>query len=184
MKFSLLAVVGFASLAFSAPTSLDTRQSSLQTTTDNYLFTLTISQFITNRNGKIGPAELDWTSDGCSDSPDNPFGFNCTFHPHHIVVNRFSHLSLTLYLHQHIVINSCYRHDFGYRNYKKQSRFTDANKARIDSNFKKDMFNQCTTEKYRDACEATATIYYEAVKVFGKKRAVEIREARLAAEQT
>jgi hypothetical protein len=45
------------------------------------------------------------------------------------------------------------------------------------------MFNQCTTEKYVEACEATATIYYEAVKVFGKKRALEIREARLAAEQ-
>tara|TARA_R110002003_G_scaffold143_11_gene13267 strand:+ start:14762 stop:15049 length:288 start_codon:yes stop_codon:yes gene_type:complete len=77
MKSSLLAILSLASLAFSAPSSVDPRQSSLQTTTDNYLFTLSISQFITNRNGKIGPAELDWSSDGCSSSPDNPFGFDC-----------------------------------------------------------------------------------------------------------
>jgi hypothetical protein len=81
------------------------------------------------------------------------------------------------------VINSCYRHDFGYRNYKKQNRFTDANKARIDSNFKKDMLNQCKSESFEDACEATATVYYEAVKAFGKKRAAEILEARRAAEK-
>ncbi|RYF34228.1 MAG: hypothetical protein EOO38_29640 [Cytophagaceae bacterium] len=87
MKSSLLAILGLASLALSAPTPLSTRQSSLQTTTDNYLFTLSISQFASNRNGKIGPAELDWTSDGCSSSPDNPFGFDCTtsrpFSPHY-----------------------------------------------------------------------------------------------------
>jgi hypothetical protein len=29
----------------------------------------------------------------------------------------------------------CQRHDFGYRNYKAQGRFTDANKLRIDDNF-------------------------------------------------
>lgn len=82
-----------------------------------------------------------------------------------------------------LVINSCYRHDFGYRNFKKQSRFTDANKARIDSNFKTDMFNQCKSENFQDACEATATVYYEAVKAFGKKRAVEILEARRTREE-
>jgi len=42
------------------------------------------------------------------------------------------------------------------------------------------MFNQCASETYQDACEATATLYYEAVKVFGKKRGVEIKEAREA----
>ena len=66
------------------------------------------------------------------------------------------------------VINSCYRHDFGYRNYKQQGRF-DAMKARTDSNFKTDMFNQCATEKAKGPCEATATLYYEAVKAFGKR---------------
>ncbi|KAF2032412.1 hypothetical protein EK21DRAFT_61091, partial [Setomelanomma holmii] len=153
---TIITILSLASLAFSAPTSQDTRQSNLQTMTDNYLFTLSISQIITNRNGKIGPAELDWSSDGCSSSPDNPFGFD--------------------------FLNSCYRHDLGYRNYKKQNRFTDAAKARIDSNFKQDMLNQCKNENFEDVCEATATVYYKAVKAFGKKRAVEILEARGAGE--
>lgn len=30
----------------------------------------------------------------------------------------------------------CNRHDFGYQNYRAQSRFTVNNKASIDSNFK------------------------------------------------
>jgi hypothetical protein len=45
------------------------------------------------------------------------------------------------------------------------------------------MFNQCANESFKAACEATATIYYEAVKAFGKKRAAEILEARMAAER-
>jgi hypothetical protein len=81
------------------------------------------------------------------------------------------------------VLDSCYRHDFGYRNFKKQSRFTEANKARIDTNFKTDMFNQCQNEKFKDACKATATVYYEAVKAFGKKKAAEILEARMAEDK-
>jgi hypothetical protein len=45
------------------------------------------------------------------------------------------------------------------------------------------MLNQCKSESFEDACEATATVYYEAVKAFGKKRAAEILEARRAAER-
>ena len=75
---------------------------------------------------------------------------------------------------------SCQRHDFGYRNYKKQSRFTAANKARIDSNFKQDLDNQCNKESSafkRGACTDIAEVYYEAVKNFGHKK----REAELEA---
>ena len=108
------------------------------------LFTDTISQFTTARNAR-NPPSLDWSSDNCSDSPDNPLGFN--------------------------FVPSCQRHDFGYRNYKKQSRFTAAAKAKIDSNFKKDLDNQCT--KYNAveeaACKGIAEVYYEAVKEFGHK---------------
>jgi hypothetical protein len=79
--------------------------------TDQYLFTLTLPAFIVKRNAR-DPATLIWDSDGCSDSPDNPFGFPFT--------------------------PACQRHDFGYRNYKAQSRFTAAGKASIDTNFKKE----------------------------------------------
>lgn len=50
--------------------------------------------------------EFNWSTDYCSSSPDNPFGFPFAM--------------------------SCARHDFGYRNYKAAGSF-DANKARLDS---------------------------------------------------
>ncbi|CAN9469607.1 unnamed protein product [Alternaria alternata] len=119
MRCTILAtVLGLASLAVSAPAALVSRQASLEQVTDNYMFDISIDEFITNRNAK-NPPELDWSSNGCTASPDNPFGFD--------------------------FINSCYRHDFGYRNFKAQNRF-EANKARIDDNFKTDMFNQCANE--------------------------------------
>lgn len=77
--------------------------------TDQLLFDDTLPEFITARNAE-DPPYLDWSSDGCSDSPDNPLGF--PFEP------------------------ACYRHDFGYRNYKEQDRFTDSNRLKIDNNFK------------------------------------------------
>ncbi|CAN9282336.1 unnamed protein product [Alternaria alternata] len=142
MRCTILAtVLGLASLAVSAPAALVSRQASLEQVTDNYMFDISIDEFITNRNAK-NPPELDWSSNGCTASPDNPFGFD--------------------------FINSCYRHDFGYRNFKAQNRF-EANKARIDDNFKTDMFNQCANESAKGPCEATATLYYEAVKAFGRR---------------
>ncbi|CAN9320501.1 hypothetical protein CUC08_Gglean004038 [Alternaria sp. MG1] len=142
MKCTILAtVLGLASLAVSAPAALVSRQASLEQVTDSYMFDISIDEFITNRNTK-NPPELDWSSNGCTASPDNPFGFD--------------------------FINSCYRHDFGYRNFKAQNRF-EANKARIDDNFKTDMFNQCANESAKGPCEATATLYYEAVKAFGRR---------------
>ena len=80
----------------------------LETITDDYLFNITLNQFIVYRDAK-DPSTLNWTSDGCTDSPDNPLGFD--FEP------------------------ACYRHDFGYTNYREQDRFTKAAKASIDSNF-------------------------------------------------
>ncbi|RYN29389.1 hypothetical protein AA0115_g5178 [Alternaria tenuissima] len=142
MKCTILAtVLGLASLAVSAPAALVSRQASLEQVTDSYMFDISIDEFITNRNTK-NPPELDWSSNGCTASPDNPFGFD--------------------------FINSCYRHDFGYRNFKAQNRF-EANKARIDDKFKTDMFNQCANESAKGPCEATATLYYEAVKAFGRR---------------
>ncbi|CAN9194652.1 unnamed protein product [Alternaria alternata] len=142
MRCTILAtVLGLASLAVSAPAALVSRQASLEQVTDSYMFDISIDEFITNRNAK-NPPELDWSSNGCTASPDNPFGFD--------------------------FINSCYRHDFGYRNFKAQNRF-EANKARIDDNFRTDMFNQCANESAKGPCEATATLYYEAVKAFGRR---------------
>ncbi|MDX8033709.1 phospholipase [Lentzea sp. BCCO 10_0856] len=106
--------------------------------TDDYLYTKTIGQFTTARAQQPYPGQLDWSSDGCSYSPDNPFGFK--------------------------FLPSCHRHDFGYRNYKRQSRWTEANRLRIDNNFKADMYRSCGSNF---ACKWTADLYYKAVREFG-----------------
>ncbi|KAF2177764.1 hypothetical protein K469DRAFT_528671, partial [Zopfia rhizophila CBS 207.26] len=130
-------------ITIAVPAGDVTRRDTIEQIADRLLFTDTMAQFQAARNAQ-NPSSLDWGSDGCSSSPDNPFGFD--------------------------FLQSCQRHDFGYRNYKKQNRFTDAGKARIDSNFKSDMYNQCSTEGGAfevAACKGVADVYYEAVKEFG-----------------
>ena len=94
---------------------------------------------------------FNWSTDYCSSSPDNPLGFNFTL--------------------------SCYRHDFGYRNYKEMNQFS-TNKSRLDSAFYNDLLRAC--DRYsvwiRPACDSLAWTYYQAVRVFG---AVVVRQADL-----
>lgn len=130
-------------LALSLPWPLASRQTTLEATTDRLLFSTSISDFLTARDSQ-NPPELNWESNGCSFSPEEPLGFD--FEP------------------------SCQRHDFGYRNYKAQGRFTDEGKASIDDNFKKDMDNQCATEGLlEDVCGGVADLYYQAVVNFGSR---------------
>uniref|UniRef100_A0AAU2VZB2 Phospholipase n=1 Tax=Streptomyces sp. NBC_00008 TaxID=2903610 RepID=A0AAU2VZB2_9ACTN len=85
---------------------------------------------------------FDWSTDYCSTSPDNPFGFPFQ--------------------------TACARHDFGYRNYKAAGTFS-ANKARLDSALYEDLKRVCAA--YSGAkltsCNATAWTYYHAVDIFG-----------------
>ncbi|GAA1195465.1 phospholipase [Streptomyces hebeiensis] len=85
---------------------------------------------------------FDWSTDYCSSSPDNPFGFPFQ--------------------------TACARHDFGYRNYKAAGRF-DANKARLDSAFYADLKRVCSAYSgaSKASCDATAWTYYHAVDIFG-----------------
>lgn len=141
MKFSS-ALFLLPALTLALPTSLLRRQTDLEAITDTLLFSDSMAQFQAARNAQ-DPPELDWSSDGCSSSPDDPLGFD--------------------------FLQSCERHDFGYRNYKAQGRF-DAGKASIDNNFKSDMYNQCASEgDLEEVCDGVADLYYEAVVVFGSK---------------
>ena len=106
--------------------------------TDDYLYAKSLSQFTTLRAEQPHADQLDWSSDGCSYSPDNPFGFK--------------------------FLPTCHRHDFGYRNYKRQARWNEANRLRIDDNFKADMYDQCGSNW---SCKRTADLYYAAVRKFG-----------------
>ncbi|MEW2258673.1 phospholipase [Streptomyces sp. NPDC047869] len=85
---------------------------------------------------------FDWSTDYCSSSPDNPFGFPFSM--------------------------SCARHDFGYRNYKAAGTFS-ANKSRLDSALHEDLKRVCLnyTGGTKTACDSTAWTYYQAVKAFG-----------------
>ncbi|MFF8404933.1 phospholipase [Streptomyces sp. NPDC014846] len=86
--------------------------------------------------------QFDWSTDYCSSSPDNPFGFPFSL--------------------------SCARHDFGYRNYKAAGDFS-ANKARLDSALYEDLKRVCNgySGATKTTCNGTAWTYYQAVKAFG-----------------
>ncbi|MFJ9343330.1 phospholipase [Streptomyces sp. NPDC101733] len=91
---------------------------------------------------------FDWSTDYCSSSPDNPFGFPFQ--------------------------TACARHDFGYRNYKAAGSFS-ANKPRLDDAFYSDLKRVCSayTGVKRTSCDSTAWTYYQAVKVLGNSPAVD-----------
>ncbi|TDC66591.1 phospholipase [Streptomyces hainanensis] len=95
-----------------------------------------------NNQGAWSSYSFDWSTDYCSSSPDNPFGFPFQ--------------------------TACARHDFGYRNYKAQGTF-DANKSRLDNAFYSDLQRVC--DNYSGAsgasCDALAWTYYQAVRAFG-----------------
>jgi len=112
--------------------------------TDDLLFHTSMSAFQKAR--KAQSPTCDWKSDNCSDSPDKPDGYN--------------------------FIPSCQRHDFGYQNMRKQKRLTTANRKKIDDNFKKDLYKECSQYSGLSSwkgveCRRIADIYYKAVRACG-----------------
>ena len=140
LLISLLALVGMAQPA--AAVTMDQKLAVLsswtQTSASSY------SAWLSARNNQAAWVAygFDWSTDYCSDSPDNPLGFDFRL--------------------------SCARHDFGYRNYKAVGRFP-ANKPRVDSAFYEDLKRKCATYSIvvRPACYSLAWTYYQAVRTFG-----------------
>ncbi|WP_419997377.1 phospholipase [Streptomyces boninensis] len=99
--------------------------------------------------GKYAAYNFDWSTDKCSSSPDNPFGFPFE--------------------------KSCIRHDFGYRNYKAMGAFP-ANKDRLDSAFYEDLKRVCNgySGATGTACDGLAWTYYQAVRVAGQQETVPV----------
>lgn len=136
---SLVTVVATAATADAAPADKPQVLSSwTQTSASSY------NAWVAARNNQSAWSAygFDWSTDYCSSSPDNPFGF------------PFS--------------TSCARHDFGYRNYKAIGAF-DTNKSRLDSAFYEDLKRVCANYSgaSKTACNSTAWTYYQAVKAFG-----------------
>jgi len=143
---SLAALAAFvAVLGFAAPTYAATQNEKLQVATV-WTQPSSASQGAWNGarldQGRWSGYGFDWSTDYCSSSPDQPLGFDFRL--------------------------SCYRHDFGYRNFKRLSAFP-ANKPRIDDAFYYDMKQVCARYSWtpRQACLSTAWTYYQAVKKFG-----------------
>lgn len=110
-----------------------------------------------NRNSAgIKKYGFNWKTDGCSWAPDTlPGGYDFKF--------------------------PCWRHDFGYRNFKKTvgtSKFHRDHKKRVDKAFLRDMRSVCNRfiwadpypaaarKRLKAACFKTATKYYNTVKSF------------------
>ncbi|MFF2192230.1 phospholipase [Streptomyces sp. NPDC058157] len=85
---------------------------------------------------------FDWSTDYCTTSPDNPFGFPFRA--------------------------ACARHDFGYRNYRAAGAF-QPNKSRLDAAFHADLERVCARYSggKKASCDGTAWTYYQAVRAFG-----------------
>ncbi|KAI1846912.1 hypothetical protein JX266_007133 [Neoarthrinium moseri] len=139
-SLALVAVFLLQTTGLAAPTNPAKRQD-INTITDQILFDITLPEFTTRRNAK-NPSSLDWESDGCTSSPDNPLGF-----PY---------------------VPACNRHDFGYNNYRLQSRFTVSAKDAIDTNFKDDLYYQCDVYgRSVSICKVLADVYHAFVVEFG-----------------
>lgn len=117
----------------------DIEAGDLEEITDEYLFDHSLLRFAATRAERPHSDRLAWSSDGCSLSPDEPFGY--------------------------VFTDSCHRHDFGYRNYTVQRRFTEENRRYIDDNFRSDMHSACAVAE--PLCHGTAEVYYWAVREFG-----------------
>jgi hypothetical protein len=104
-----------------------------------------------NNRGAYADYALDWSTDYCSSSPDQPLGFDFRI--------------------------PCWRHDFGYRNFKAMGQFPSS-KDRIDNSFYFDLKAKCATYSWvvRPACDSLAWTYYQAVHLFG---ALSVSQAEL-----
>ena len=149
---SLVGLVGLAQPAAAAPADKPAVLASFtQTSLSSY------NAFFAARADQTAWAAygFDWSTDKCSDSPDNPLGFPFA--------------------------NGCIRHDFGYRNYKAMNAFP-ANKPRIDDAFYADLLAKCSTYNVfvRPACNSLAWTYFQAVKALGNLAVSQADLARAA----
>jgi hypothetical protein len=85
---------------------------------------------------------LDWQTNFCTLSPDQPAGYDFR--------------------------TPCRRHDFGYGNFTRLNVFSQY-KSRADNSFLADLNRKCDTYAVvlRPPCYGLATLYYEAVVIFG-----------------
>ncbi|EPS39851.1 hypothetical protein H072_6290 [Dactylellina haptotyla CBS 200.50] len=136
-----------------------------QCETNKLIFTITLGEFVNNYRAKgVDSPPLVYDSDGCSVPKE---------------VADFFHIDKD-FPYGYAFLDSCYRHDFGYRNFKAQDRFTEPNRQKLDQKLKEDLLNQCSAQ-YPNAnifhpldwlnktwCEAVAGVYFDFVRLCGR----------------
>lgn len=142
---TLVAPLWGQQVAQAAPTTLTPTQ--LSEITDQYLFEISQAKFRELREDKPYDGQLIWTTDTCSWGPDKPYNYDFR--------------------------TACWRHDFGYRNYKEQERFTEASRKHIDDNFREDMYHECSKQRgpVGAHCRQVANGYYHFVRTCGSQKA-------------
>lgn len=124
--------------------------------TDRLVFSASMADFLSARSANMGGSALDWSTDGCSVGPipepsrSQPRGYDFR--------------------------GACWRHDFGYRNYKLQGRLSEAARQRVDDRFHRDMYDVCDRYSgWRAArgveCRRIADVFYAVVRTCGQNPA-------------
>jgi hypothetical protein len=137
---AVLAGLGLASPAHAA--TADQKLSLLISFTQPSSGSYASWNYARTHQGEFADYQLNWETDYCSYSPDQPLGFDFRM--------------------------PCWRHDFGYRNFKDIGQFP-TNKDHIDNAFYFDLKAKCATYSVivRPACYSLAWTYYQAVHNFG-----------------
>jgi hypothetical protein len=81
MHFTAFALLALTTNASAFPSLFSPRQANvLHERTDYHLFNIPTASFLASRDAETDVAMgIDWTADGCSSSPDDPFGFDCSY---------------------------------------------------------------------------------------------------------
>ncbi|MFF5449418.1 phospholipase A2 [Streptomyces sp. NPDC012888] len=140
-----LAVSSFAVTAYGSPSG------SVRSATDYWLFDRGLWAFRDEKRSSRRRSDLVWKDDGCS-------------------APWFAYISAAVVYYSSEFYWPCARHDFGYRNYRKQNRRTRANKDRIDSRFKYDMNKRICEPKWyvtEKTCNGAAYGFWYAVHKWG-----------------
>ncbi|MEV7413716.1 phospholipase A2 [Streptomyces sp. NPDC089919] len=118
---------------------------------DYWLFDRGLWAFRDEKKRRGHRNDLVWSDDGCS----------APWYGYIIIGAPLAYYSSQFYW-------PCARHDFGYRNYRKQNRRTRHNKDRVDSRFKYDMKKRICEPKFIEtACNLAADGFYWAVHKHG-----------------
>ncbi|MFM8562277.1 MAG: phospholipase A2, partial [Acidimicrobiia bacterium] len=166
---SILAILVAVASSLTAPSVSVTDPASTAGRVEVLMFQTSLASFVsTSRSPQGVDTSLDWSTDRCSapfvGSTGRSFDFTA----------------------------ACLRHDFGYRNYKMLDRtfncplrtpgtacsdgtwaygrwWNASNRARLDGQFKKDLFGHCASRPVwdRPTCRAWASTFYTAVRTFG-----------------